>query len=282
MQSHAVPLIERATDYPALSFAARSSDFFGSLEDVRFRQLTFYGCDTLKTMGKPPFGFWTIQALNISLCAIPKGGSTMNMQLLVKAMSTPTKNKCTVDWSRVAAQLRKRGVEQQYSPNTTNIVIVRDPWTRAVSSFNDQIVRKHIPSNRSHEAFMHYLNHHAKKEFTHHTGTVATKCIGYPSARFDHIINLEDISSFARVARLVPAYGRLIETGWEECTNGDPRLYIKGSVALHKNEDKDMSSRLCTREAIAKVCEVYKADYTVLARIGHPFSCSCKADVGLS
>lgn len=227
-----------------------------------------------------PFGFWTIQALNISLCAIPKGGSSMNRQVVAKAAHMLSQDECYLAWgTRSDENLRQRGVSQDYSPHTTNIVIVRDPWTRAVSSFNDQIARGHLPPNRTHDAFMHYLSHHANREHLHHTGSAARKCIGYPRARFDHVINLEDISSFANVARLVPAYGSLIETGWERCTRGDPRLYMPGSVATHKNQDADMRYRLCNHAAISKVCETYREDYAVLARIGSPFPCSCHAQV---
>ena len=148
-----------------------------------------------------------------------------------------------------------------------------------MSSFNDQIVRGHIPPVRTHDAFMHFLSNHANHEYLGHTGTAKNMCIGYSKARFDYIINLEDISSFANVARLVPAYGALIETGWEKCTNGDPRLYMPGSVSLHKNNDSDMKYQLCNKAAISKVCNIYSEDYKIYARIGHPFKCSCESKV---
>ena len=204
----------------------------------------------------------------------------MNRQLVAKAAHMLSENECYLNWgAHIDKKLHERGVSQDYSPHTTNIVIVRDPWTRAVSSFNDQIVRGYLPRNRTHSAFMYYLSHHAKLEYTHHTGSAARKCIGYPRARFDHVIDLEDISSFAKVARLVPAYGSLIEHGWERCTRGDARLYMPGSVATHKNQDADMRYRLCNRASISKVCETYREDYAVLARIGSPFACTCHTQV---
>lgn len=198
----------------------------------------------------------------------------MNRQIVARAVGV-LNDKCFYDWR----QSFPDGVTNVYSPDTTNIVVVRDPWSRAVSSFNDQIQRGYISSNTTREAFMYFLDHYATLEHTHHTGTVAHTCIGYGPARFDHIINLEDISSFARVARLVPAYGSLVETGWEHCTGGDPRLYMPGSVALHANKDTDMKYRLCSRETIRKVCDVFKDDYLVYARLGYPFQCTCVGKV---
>lgn len=204
----------------------------------------------------------------------------MNRQVVAKAAHMLSHNECYLNWGKdIDKKLHERGVSQDYSPHTTNIVIVRDPWTRAVSSFNDQIARGYLPPNRTHDAFMYYLSHHAKVEHLHHTGSVAHKCIGYPSARFDHVINLENIWSFAKVARLVPAYGSLIEHGWNRCTRGDPRLYMPGSVATHKNQDASMKYRLCNRASISKVCETYREDYAVLARIGSPFPCKCHTQV---
>ena len=222
-----------------------------------------------------PFGFWSIQALNLSLCAIPKGGSTMNRQLVAKAAGALHKNECFLEWKQNNL-LFKNGVTRDYSNKTTNIAIVRDPWTRAVSGFMDQIQRKYIPNNISHDAFMTYLEYSAQQHHLHHTGSAATMCIGHTGARFDHIINLEDISSFAKVARDVPAYGHLIEEGWEHCTHGDPRLYMPGSISTHANPDHHLKYRLCSPTAIQAVCRVYKDDYKVYSQLGHPFKCECQ------
>lgn len=218
-----------------------------------------------------PFGFWTMPWLNLSLCAIPKGGSTMNRQIVARAAGhiSPERGQCFYNWDVPIDQTK---VHMNYSPNTTNVVIVRDPWDRAVSSYADQKRRGHISENVS---FGEFLDHHAMKEYDHHTGLVANKCIGHKGARFDHVIRLSDISSFARVAREVPAYGRLIETGWEKCTGGDPRLYMPGSIAVHRNKDVLMPQRLCTPSNIAKVCAVYREDYLIYQHLGSPFPCEC-------
>ena len=222
-----------------------------------------------------PFGFYTIPWLNLSICAVPKGGSTMNQQILAKAVDV-LGDKCVYNWSRAEHKLLgQKGIKMGYNASTTNIVIVRDPFKRAVSSFEDQIRRGYIGSSRNLSAFLHFLEYHANDDHLHHTGVVSKKCTGMQGARFDHIINLEDISSFARVARLVPAYGKLIGHGWEHCTGGDPRLYMVGSITLHKNTHEDDKKTLCTPESLKKVCEVYASDYRVYERLGHPFECSC-------
>ena len=222
-----------------------------------------------------PFGFWTIHALNLSLCAIPKGGSSMNRQVVAKAAGV-LDGRCFLDWKE-DFKLRRAGVTPEYSPATTNIAIVRDPWTRAVSSFADQVSRGYVPKNKSYDAFLHYLRHYATREHTHHTGRVASKCLGHPGARFDEVIDLEQIASFAAAARRVPQYGKLIDQGWENCTGGEPRLYVPGSIATHANSDKLMHMRFCTEEAIRIVCNVYKEDYEVYAQLGHPYECACRS-----
>lgn len=201
----------------------------------------------------------------------------MNRQIVGRAVEA-LNGSCFLDWRKETTKklLLARGVTTAYSPETTNIAIVRDPWTRAVSSFNDQIVRGHLAANRSLGAFLHYLEHHAMREYSFHTGSVVEKCIGAPQARFDHLIDLENVGSFARVARLVPAFGALVDTGWEGCTQGDPRLYMQGSIATHANKDKDMKYRLCSPDSIKKVCDTFRADYQVYRRLGHPFRCSCE------
>ena len=229
----------------------------------------------LRELSVSPFGFWTIPWLNISICAVPKGGSSMNRQIVARSANA-LDDKCFYDWTKDNNdKLFEKGITQEYDSSTTNILIVRDPFKRAVSSFEDQISRGYIENSHNLSAFLHFLEHHANDDHLHHTGVVHKKCPGYANARFDHIINLEDISSFARVARLVPLYGQLIEHGWEKCTGGDPRLYIVGSIAPHRNRDKDEKKTLCTPESLKKVCQVYAEDYQLYKKLGHPFECRC-------
>lgn len=227
-----------------------------------------------------PFGFWTVDALNVSLCAVPKGGSTMNRQIVARAAGLLDTTRCFFGWSDTDNDLLSaRGVHQMYSPTTTNIAIVRDPWERAVSSFADQIARRYLPNNTSHEAFLQFLQTSPQDDAKHHTGLASRMCLGMHGARFDYLIDLGDVASFARVARMVPSYGAIVDHGWEACTGGEPRLYMPGSIATHKNKERGMASRLCTRAAIGAVCERYAADYAMYERLGHPFPCACGSRV---
>lgn len=240
---------------------------------------------TTHTLTPPasPFGFWTIRALNLSLCAVPKAGSTMNRQLVARAAGllladeVKDKDRCWYGWSdEDNARLRARGVTQDYDPHTVTIGIVRDPWDRAVSAFVDQIARGHLPRNdTSVQAFLAYLDRPLRDG--HHTGAAARRCLGLPGARFDHLVDLGSPSNFARVSRLVPAYAQLIERGWERCTGGDPRLYMPGSVSPHRNRDTDLPRRLCRKDTLAKVCAVYAEDYALYTRLGYPYECACSA-----
>jgi hypothetical protein len=205
----------------------------------------------------------------------------MNRQVIAKAAGV-FGDKCFYSWYAPGGDFSGKGIVKSYNSSTTNIVIVRDPFKRAVSSFEDQISRGYIKNNRTLNAFLDFLEYHANDDHLHHTGVANKKCTGYKGARFDHIINLEDISSFARAARLVPAYGQLIGHGWEHCTGGDPRLYIVGSIAQHKNRHEDDKKSLCTPESLKKVCEVYAEDYRLYEQLGHPFECRCDTLVKLT
>lgn len=225
-----------------------------------------------------PFGFWTIQALNLSLCAIPKAGSSMNRAIVARAVGILPNTSCGFGWTPSDdAALKARGVTREYSSNTTNVAIVRDPWTRAVSSFADQLARGHLVPNST---FMDFLRQHALREYhQHHTGTAAGMCTGFAGARFDHVVDVEHVSSFARLARRVPQLGAVMDVGWEKCTGGVPQLYMVGSVASHANKDVTMPERLCTPQHLAEVCRVYARDYDLYARLGLKYKCQCKRTV---
>ena len=227
-----------------------------------------------------PWGFWTVETLNLSFCAVPKAGSSMMHAVVASMVGALTEGQCFIGWSKRELELlRRHNVTRTYSPSVTNIAIVRDPWTRAVSSFADQINRRYVKLNHTKSDFIRYLRGWANRRSLHHTGSLTRMCTGLAGARFDHVIDLEDTASFARVARAVPNFGRFIDNGWEHCTQGEPRLYIPGSIAPHKNMDPQLHLRLCDVETLRVACEQYAEDFDILRRIGHPYECSCKASV---
>jgi hypothetical protein len=196
----------------------------------------------------------------------------MNRAVVARAVDM-LNGKCELDWEKdTNAKLVMKGVSTEYSASTTNILIARDPWTRAVSSYADQLRRRNIPSKTS---FFVFLDRFATVEGQHHTGMASKMCPGHEGARFDYIVDIESISSFAYVARQVPAYGGLLETGWEKCTKGDPRLYLPGSISSHANPDKLMAKKLCRPKHIRKVCDMYRSDYDLYRRLGHAYNCTC-------
>lgn len=242
---------------------------------------------TQSVLANQHFGFYSIPALNLTLCSYPKAGSTMNLNVVHRAVNLFEEHdghikECDATWDNIfgtsPSVIQKRGVELDYSDKTTNIVIIRDPWTRAVSEFGDQKRRKHVSKNAT---FIEFLNW-AKNERDHnrihgHISTASTMCPGLPGARFDYVIELTDITSFNAVSRAVPAYGKLLEDGWENCTNGFPNLYMAGSVAEHKNHDTDEPYRLCNKENLKHVCNIYADDYTLFReRFNVTMHCECK------
>lgn len=228
------------------------------------------------------FGFYTMQFLNLSLCSFPKAGSTMNQNIVQRALHLNDEDgqvtDCHASWDFVfrdnGSALKSRGVSFEYSPNTTNIAIIRDPWDRAVSEYADQIRRGHILANSSFYDFLtRYVPRH--EAYQMHVAHAADMCIGSPNARFDHIIEISDISSFYRVSRIVPSFGKLINAGWERCTGGSPSLYMPGSIASHRNKDVHMKTKLCNPRNLQQVCQQYARDYVLYKELGHPFACEC-------
>ena len=217
-----------------------------------------------------PFGFYQLTNHNITLCSYPKAGSTFTQQIVNRAAG---QGSCYGSWDRVFDKkntfLRDRGVLMRYNPNTTNIAIIRDPWTRAISQYADQKTRNHIADNTT---FIEFLRLGVDNQ---HTGKASAMCLGMKKARFDHVIDLEDIPSFYKVSREVPRFGELVEFGWEKCTHGSASLYMPGSIASHKNKDKEMQFKLCTTPHLQEVCRVFADDYALLNNLGIKKSCTC-------
>ena len=237
-------------------------------------------------------GFWTIPASNLTLCSIPKGGSSMTRQIIAHAAGLIARTGAASVWQRHGFNgtdcfypsgpskdkaLERAGlIRKTYSPDTTNVLIARDPYTRAVSQFYDQIHRGFLPPDHSRDAFLNYVQNYSRHSSDqHHVGHAAYYCPGWAGARFDHVIDLEDVRSYAHIARVVPALGALVETGWENCTNGEPRLYMPGSIATHKNKDGNAAEELCTKATLLAVCKQYADDYRMYRLHGHPYDCAC-------
>ena len=139
-----------------------------------------------------------------------------------------------------------------------------------MSKYSDQIKRGHYnfdTENPSH--FLHCLNDAAIKNYKHHTGSASTKCPSKPGARFGHIIKIEDVATFAKVARTVS-----IISEWKKCTGGELSLYLLGSFSAHKTI-RNLKHLLCEPIPIKAVCDVYKDDYELYEKIGVPFECKC-------
>lgn len=232
----------------------------------------------------------------MGICAIPKGGSTAIRALVgrLAGVLDPLTSNCEqwfegIDvngmvqghaWNLfVGYQLEAAGWVDTYSSNVTNILMVRDPWTRAVSEYADQIKRGHYDSSPSNASeFLHFVRSFANKKYSHHTGAASNKCASQPDARFDHIIDIEDVSSFVKVARDVPILGEAANSGWEKCTSGEPSFYLAGSFSKHKTTP-DLKHVLCNSETIKAVCDVYKEDYEIYGKFGKAFECSCMREV---
>lgn len=230
----------------------------------------------MATTPLPFTGFYNVPRLNISTCAVPKGGSSMMRSVVARMAGALPEGQCYYNWGRELDQaLAAKGVTTWHDPSLTTVLQVRDPWTRAVSQFADQIVRGHVRGDpRNASDFVAYLRAAPLRPYEHHTGTASMYCAGRPGVRFDHVIDLEDIPSFHRAAMQVPVLGAALNRGWERCTHGVGSLYMVGTIAAHRSEPR-LAQQLCTREALELVCRVYAADYALYRRLGHPYACEC-------
>lgn len=223
-----------------------------------------------------PFtGFYNVPSLNLSTCSVPKGGSSM-MRTVVARMAGVLHDRCHFPWGvEEDRALEARGVTTEYDPSLTTVLQIRDPWTRAVSQFSDQIKRGHVRADpESPRDFLAYLRATPAHEHRHHTGSASAYCAGRRDARFDHVIDLEDVASFYRVATRVPALGRATDRGWSHCTRGAESLYMVGTIATHRSKP-GLATTLCTEEAMRLVCHLYADDYRLYARLHHPYRCEC-------
>merc|ERR1719424_718927 len=155
--------------------------------------------------------------MNLSFCSFPKGGSTMIRQIIAHAAGLLTRTaepaterttlylqqikvgrnytqpyshgRCFYSHGRkLDAHLERAGfTSKRYSPGTTNVLIARDPYTRAVSQFHDQIARGYLRPDFSEAAFLNYVrNYSSHSSYQHHVGHAAQFCLGWEGARFDH------------------------------------------------------------------------------------------------
>eukprot|EP00971_Amphidinium_carterae_P332909 6467313-Amphidinium_carterae.2 len=177
------------------------------------------------------------------------------------------------------AMLREAFLSREW----TTIQFVRDPWYRAVSSYQDQIERGHHTVNRSEGAsdasdFLNFTE--TRSGWGHHTGEQASAC-GNPYVDYDYIVKLEDLDNglLTLISNgVIPRDS--VYTGWETCTGyadltkGPINLTSGQTVETHSAliPKQDVDSIFCNAQTVAAVHERYAEDYKFLSRAGVAYS----------
>mmetsp|Transcript_14539 Transcript_14539/g.33030 ORF Transcript_14539/g.33030 Transcript_14539/m.33030 type:complete len:362 (-) Transcript_14539:41-1126(-) len=160
------------------------------------------------------------------------------------------------------------------SHNWTTIQLVRDPWYRAVSSYQDQIARGHYNPIKGISDASDFLNFTLTRSGGgHHTGVQAKSC-GNQHVEYDYFVKLEDLDKgLRRLIRKGALPNDAIYTGWERCT-GHAEL-TKGPVHLSSGEThassipkEDVDGTFCNARTVAAVHDRYVEDYEFLSTVG--------------
>jgi len=160
------------------------------------------------------------------------------------------------------------------SHNWTTIQLVRDPWYRAVSSYQDQIARGHYNPIKGISDASDFLNFTLTRSGGgHHTGVQAKSC-GNQHVEYDYFVKLEDLDKgLRRLIRKGALPNDAIYTGWERCT-GHAEL-TKGPVHLSSGEthassipSEDVDGIFCNARTVAAVHDRYAEDYDFLSTAG--------------
>ena len=170
------------------------------------------------------------------------------------------------------------------------IAVVRDPWSRAISSFKDQIHRGHFSgSEDSRDDFMRFVQTHPMSY--NHFGYQSSNC-GLSYLRYDYYIDIECLSKLDAVLRRHrPQLTPRLESGWESCTlDNSPSLLfaVSGSSTGHQNNLKNESilskvarydEQFCDFMTAAVVAMRFDSDYKALCALGgacfpQPHTCS--------
>ena len=167
----------------------------------------------------------------------------------------------------------------------TTVAVVRDPWTRAISSFQDQIKRKHVAySSATRDNFLTFTTRH--EGYGHHR-----RAVGFAACPFLRtiLVDVEDLEGgFGPVLRANPRLPeRAFRSGWEKCTpDGNPSLLaVQGQLSNSDSrvgESKEAKARrnnaiYCNKSTADAVAKRFAKDYRMLAAQGFVYR---RCDVG--
>lgn len=216
----------------------------------------------------------------LDICSMPKAGCTtakwIGAHLATNLSKTSICKSTELSPSLKNNQMDNRNIPVAFSSlEWTTIVIVRDPWTRAVSSFEDQIKRKHMSySVGNRDDFLRFTER--REGWGKHTAGFAYSTCGLEHVKYDHYVDIEDFGPQLRQAlHGKPEVLARLENGWENCTrNHTPSLVDSESATGHTAHITDeetlqeKNARLdqiyCNATTAAAVADRYSLDYILL------------------
>lgn len=153
--------------------------------------------------------------------------------------------------SETAAHWQRRRAVFGPSSAWTRILFTRDPWTRAISAYRDQIMRREVSrlSPTSRDDFLTFTRRGLGDG--HHTAAQSDFC----GTRLHNITYSQTIdvdhgweSGWAQVLRARPDLAAALTTGWEECTADGSASIVVDNVGKTKHQDSYWNATLAAGE----------------------------------
>ena len=219
----------------------------------------------------------------LAFCSIPKAGCTTT-KWMGAHLATNQSQYSICKSNNISPLLNNNRIDRAsipeifMSPNWTSVGFIRDPWTRAISAYEDQVKRRHVPYViGSRNDFLKFTERN--EGWGKHTGHLVDHC-GHSHVRYDHYVDIEHLSSDLRAAlRGKPEVLARLETGWERCTrNKSPSLIDSESDSghtAHASTEESLRDKIirldrtyCNETTAKAVAVRYKADYKFIEKAG--------------
>ena len=238
-------------------------------------------------------GLLLLQSQRIAMCLLPKIGTTTWKFIAMRLLGNDADKICgckNEEWGCLKGHINNhtdplwRGATwaRDLDPtdltrlmrpkNWTSIVMLREPWQRAVSAFwqdkPEEIQAQQFlaPSASKmcslQRAFRRYLE---SKHFSCHKMPMVKYC-GISHFEFGHVLDLAD-----GFKGLEPVFSdnQLMTAGWNACMQNSEDSFFGGRISSPHHSEANSSywtSLLCTEETLALVRSMYAEDFAVYAR----------------
>mmetsp|Transcript_26504 Transcript_26504/g.44800 ORF Transcript_26504/g.44800 Transcript_26504/m.44800 type:complete len:533 (-) Transcript_26504:114-1712(-) len=184
----------------------------------------------------------------------------------------------------------KRLLTQAFTdPEWKSVMIVRDPWRRAISAFHeDNGYQNWINISSAHDSFSPHERRQAMLKYLQHPETynhampAASVCHLTEGLRYDHYYDID--SGIAGLADILaetspPVPREYLTSGWESCTEGESESILDARLKTSHTwteSRKQLDDIYCTPSMVRQAIRHFREDYKLLGELaGFPVFPSC-------